>query len=130
MSTILIIDDNKAYREGLIELLNSEDYMTLEAANGLLGLQIIRQYMPDLILCDIDMPVMGGIELLQKIKNEPKFSKIPFLILSGGSNERAIKIAKNLEADAYMIKGLSIPDLLSKIAHFLNPTIPPLKTHL
>ena len=130
MSTILIIDDNKAYREGLIELLNSEDYMTLEAANGLLGLQIIRQYMPDLILCDIDMPVMGGIELLQKIKNEPKFSKIPFLILSGGSNERAIKIAKNLEADAYMIKGLYIPDLLSKIAHFLNPTIPPLKTHL
>ena len=128
MSTILIIDDNKAYREDLIELLNLEGYIVLEAENGLLGLQIIRHYMPDLILCDVDMPVMDGVELLENIKKDPKLSMIPFLILSGGTDERAIKIAKDLEAGAYLTKGLSISDLLSKIAHFLTPTIPPLKT--
>jgi CheY-like chemotaxis protein len=128
VSTILIIDDNKAYREGLIELLNLEGYMTLEAENGLFGLQIIQEYLPDLILCDVDMPVMNGIEILQSLRNDPKFSMIPFLILSGGSDERAVQIGKDLEMGAYLTKGLSISDLLSKIAHFLSPTIQSLKT--
>lgn len=122
MSTILVIDDNKDYRELILEILTLEGYMTLEAENGLFGLQIIRQYMPDLILCDIDMPVMNGIEVLRSLRNDTKFSKIPFLILSGGSDERAINIAKDLEVGAYLIKGLSTSDLLSKIAHFLNST--------
>lgn len=130
MSTILIIDDNKTYREGLIELLNLEGYMTLEAENGFLGLQIIHQYMPDLIICDIDMPVMNGIEVLQSLKSNPKFSTIPFLIVSGGSDERATKIVKELEIGAFLTKSLSVSDLLSKIAHFLNPVIPSLKTYL
>lgn len=73
---------------------------------------------------------MDGIEVLRSLKNDPKFSMIPFLILSGGSDERAIKIAKDLQVGAYLIKGISIAELLAKVKYFLTPTIPSLKTHL
>ncbi len=125
MSTILIIDDNKDYRDGLSELLNLEGYMTLEAKNGLAALQIIRENLPDLILCDVDMPVMDGIELLQHMKNDSKFSMIPFLVLSGGRDESAVQIGKDLKMGTYLTKGITISDLLSKIDHFLNLVIAP-----
>lgn len=130
MSTILIMDDNKDYREDLLEILNLEGYITLEAENGLLGLQIIQDEIPDLILCDLDMPVMNGIEVLQSLRKNPKFTKISFLILSGNSEDQAIKSAEALDVSAYLIKGISITDLLSKIAYFLDTPTPPLKNYL
>lgn len=65
MQTILIIEDNVDYRVNLAEILQDELYYTLEAENGLIGLAMIGDHLPDLILCDIDMPIMTGVEILK-----------------------------------------------------------------
>jgi CheY-like chemotaxis protein len=121
MNTILIIDDNKNYRANLTELLNLEQYVTLDAENGLIGLQMIHQHSPNLILCDVDMPVMNGIDVLRTIKSDAKFSTIPFVILSGGRDEEDVKIAQDLGATAYLKKPIAITKLLLAIANFLSP---------
>jgi len=64
MPTILIIDDNNDYRTNVADHLRLENYITLEAENGLVGMQMIRHYLPDMILCDVDMPLMDGIDVL------------------------------------------------------------------
>ena len=72
MKTIMIIDDNKNYRVHLKRLLTLEDYATLEAEDGLLGLDAIHKYSPHLILCDMDMPVMDGMEVLRSVMELPR----------------------------------------------------------
>lgn len=121
MTTILIIDDDKNYREGLIDIFNLEHYTTLEAENGLFGLQVIHAYSPNLILCDMDMPVMNGMEVLRSVKADPKFSMIPFIIVSGRHDERRMKLAQGLGVTAYLVKTIDVEELLKVIVQFLKP---------
>lgn len=121
MSTILIIDDDLDYRENLSELMQLEAYITLEAANGEIGLEMIHQHSPNLILCDVDMPVMDGIEVLRKTKSNSILAKIPFIINTGHSDELRSKMAQDLGVDAYLSKTVSVTELLSTITHFLSP---------
>ena len=119
MNTILIIDDNKDYRTNLMEILKFENYATLEAENGQIGLQMIHQHSPNLILCDIDMPVMNGIEVLKTAKADPVLAKIPFLMVTGSSDEQTLKASRDLAVEAYLTKPISIPEFLSTVAYFL-----------
>lgn len=120
MSIILVIDDNEDYRANLIEVLTLETHVTLEAENGLIGLQMLHQYSPDLILCDVDMPVMNGIEVLRTVKADPIFAKIPFLIVTGRNDEPALKTSLDLGVEAYLTKPVDTAEFLSTIAHFLK----------
>ena len=120
MKTILIIDDNKNYRANIINILNLEGYMTLEAENGLFGLQVIHEYSPHLILCDMDMPVMNGMEVLRSIKIDSKFSMIPFIIISGRNDEKTVTLAQDLGVAAYLVKTIDIKELLTAIDDFIN----------
>ena len=120
MNTILVIDDNHDYRAGLMEILTFEEYATLGAENGQIGLEMIRQHSPSLIVCDVDMPVLNGIEVLKTAKTDPKFAKIPFLIVTGSSDKLTRKTSHDLEAEAYLTKPIDIPEFLSTIVSFLN----------
>jgi len=120
MSTILVIDDDKDYRAGFTEVLELEDYTILEAENGLIGLQMIHRYSPNLILCDVDMPVMNGIEVLRAVKADPTYANIPFLIVTGHRDERTLKTSLDLGVEAYLTKPIAVTELLSTIDHFLK----------
>jgi CheY-like chemotaxis protein len=120
MKTVLIIDDNTDYRISLVEILQLESYLTLEAENGQLGLQMIRHHSPNLIVCDVDMPVMNGIEVLRTVKTDPIFASIPFLIITGHRDEQTLKTSRALGVEAYLTKPITIPTFLSTIGHFLN----------
>ena len=120
MNPILIIDDSADYRANLVDLLELECYTTLQAENGQIGLQMIRQHSPDLIICDVDMPVMDGIEVLTTVKADPTYAKIPFLIITGHRDERFLKISRDLGVEAYLTKPITVTDFLSTIARFLN----------
>ena len=126
MSTILIIDDNEDYRAGLVEVLALETHTTLEAENGLIGLQMIHEYSPNLILCDVDMPVMNGFEVLRTVKADPIHAKIPFLIITGHEDERMLKTSRDLGVEAYLTKPVAVPEFLSAIDHFLKVEDPTL----
>ena len=79
MNTILVIDDNEVYRQSLIQVLKLESYYTLEAEHAQIGLEMIELYTPNLIVCDVDMPLMNGLEVLETVKADPIAAKMPSL---------------------------------------------------
>ena len=120
MNTILVIDDNADHRLSLVDVLELERYTTLQAENGQIGLQMIRRHSPSLILCDVDMPVMNGIEVLTTVKADPIYAKIPFFIITGQRDERMLKMSRDLGVEAYLTKPIIVTEILSTVAHFLN----------
>lgn len=119
MPTILIIDDSLQYRADLVEILEFEKYHTLEAGNGLAGLQMIRRFLPDLIICDVDMPVMNGIDVLKAVKADSACAKIPFLVATGRADTRTRRTLLDLGADTYLTKPISISEFLVTVGSFL-----------
>jgi len=79
MAKILIIEDEADVRANLIDLLELEDYEVLEAENGLIGIEIARKELPDLILSDIMMPHKNGYEVLLDLQKDPHTQSIPFI---------------------------------------------------
>jgi DNA-binding NtrC family response regulator len=81
MKTVLVVEDEKAIREGLRRLLSREGYQVLTAENGLEALDIVSSNTIDVILCDLKMPVMGAIEVLEKVgESRPE---LPVIIVTG-----------------------------------------------
>jgi CheY-like chemotaxis protein len=115
ISTILIIDDNLDYRTDLAEILAFEKYHTLEAENGLDGLQMIRHFLPDLIICDVDMPVMNGIDVLKTVKTDPTHAKIPFVVTTGHTDTLTMQTLLDLGANTCLAKPVKISEFLMTI---------------
>ena len=122
MQTILIVEDNKDYRANLADLLQQELYYTIEAENGRIGLAMIGDHLPDLILCDIDMPIMTGIEMLVLMKQDSKIAGIPIIFITGHTDELTRKHVKGLGADLCLAKTVSMDDLIKFIYDLLTTT--------
>ncbi|MDX2078465.1 MAG: response regulator [bacterium] len=120
MNKILVIDDNKDYREDLMQILEFENYASLGAENGLIGLEMIHQHTPNIIVCDIDMPVMDGIKVLRAVKAHPIYGKIPFIVTTGNKDNKTIKTLCELGAETYMAKPINIEMFLITISNFCN----------
>jgi len=123
MSVILVIDDNPELRTDILDILRLEKYVVLEAENGSIGFDMIVENQPDLIVCDIDMPIMTGLELLKILKANEKYRKIPFIIFSGNSDEKTPALLAELGVDKYIIKPSSMSRLLNIISHLLKSDI-------
>jgi CheY-like chemotaxis protein len=120
MKTILIIDDNVDYRTDLMEILGFEQYDALGAENGLVGLQMIRQFAPDLIICDLDMPVLDGMQVLKALRADPIHAKIPFIVASGRADALTMQTLRDLGADTYLTKPITTATFLTTIGNFLQ----------
>src|SRR5208337_1003930 len=81
MQTILVVDDERVIREGCRRLLAPEGYEVLTAENGMEALDLLATQSPDLILCDLVMPVMGALEVLQEIKVH--YPDLPLIVITG-----------------------------------------------
>jgi len=77
MNTILLIEDHPLLRENTVELLELAGYKLLVASNGLEGISVAQNENPDLILCDIMMPLANGYEVIMELKKNPRTSAIP-----------------------------------------------------
>ncbi len=100
---LLIIDDNADIRKMIRELL-SADYRIIEAANGKDGIRLASKYVPDLIICDVMMPVMDGLECCRRIKDEITTSHIPVLMLTACSMDEQRIQGYESGADGYLSK--------------------------
>lgn len=120
MTTILLIVDDDSVREVLLELFQLEDYHAIAAANGQIGLEMIRTSAPDLVICDADMPVMNGLELASIVKADPVLAMIPFLILTGDSSSQRQEKLRDLGVDALLSKPISVQELLSAVVYFMK----------
>jgi PAS domain S-box-containing protein len=111
--TILIVDDNADMRSYLVSLLGRQ-YVTETAANGKEALQCIQSRLPDVVISDVMMPVMDGIELLKTIKEDLSLN-IPVILLSARAGEEARIEGYNIGADDYLIKPFSAKELLARV---------------
>lgn len=115
---ILLVEDNEFIRENTTELLELDDYMVLTACNGKEGFDIAFQQTPDLILCDIQMPVMDGYHLYELIRNCPALNNTLFVFFTASSEKKQVEAAMRMGADDYIIKpftGEYLLEVLEKI---------------
>lgn len=115
METILVIEDNNEILENLIEYFEMEGYKILGANNGKRGIELAREFIPDLIVCDVVMHEMNGHELLQLLLNSAKTYEIPFIFSTSMSGTLNRTEAMLLGADDYIIKPFALEDLLKMV---------------
>lgn len=117
MTTVLCIDDETDIRQLLVEELQDAGLRTLEASNGAEGLEKILSSWPDIVICDISMPVMNGHELLAEIQiNYPELSATPFIMLTAMSDRENTLAGLRAGADDYLTKPIDLDLLMAKIS--------------
>jgi CheY-like chemotaxis protein len=114
-TTILIIDDAVHIRRLVARMLEQAGFATLEAADGLEGLLLLREKMPDVVTCDISMPLMDGYEFLTAAKESPETRHIPVIVVTAIGQEEEVTKATAMGADAYLTKPFSSSNLIETI---------------
>ena len=117
--TVLIVDDNADIRTYLQSILHGQ-YRVLEAEDGKRGLELAREQVPDLIVSDVMMPVMNGLEFCQQVKKDDISSHIPVILLTARALEKHQIEGYESGADAYITKPFSPELLLARIDNLLQ----------
>ncbi len=119
--TILIVDDIANMRRTIKNMLKYLGYENFfEAENGKKALAILKNHHIDLVICDWNMPVMDGIEVLKEMKRDNRLKFIPFIMLTGEGDKSIIAQAAEFGADEYLIKPVVVKTLQKKIENVLG----------
>jgi YesN/AraC family two-component response regulator len=116
MAKILLIEDDRFNRNLFQECLETEGFNTISAQDGASGIEQAREYVPDLILCDIVLPRLNGYEVLSQLRQDPKTTLIPFIFLTARAEKSERRQGMELGADDYLIKPLTIDELLAAVS--------------
>ncbi len=118
---ILIVDDDEKNRKLLRVILQHQGYETIEAKNGREAVNMAIENIPDLILMDIRMPVMDGLEAIRLLRSETSVSKIPVIVLTSSviQQERE-KIISESGCDGYITKPIDIQKFIETIKKYLE----------
>lgn len=112
---ILVIEDNAGMRENIQEILELSQYEVQSAADGLEGIQMARQFKPDLVLCDIMMPNLDGFGVLKIMQQDSTLQTIPLIFLTAKAEKEDFRKGMNLGAEDYLVKPFEDVDLLEVI---------------
>lgn len=115
MKTILIIEDNQDVRENTAEILELASYKVLQAENGKIGVEIAQKIKPDLIICDIMMPVLDGYGVIHLLNKNPETASIPFIFLTAKSERLDFRKGMEMGADDYISKPFDDIELLNAV---------------
>jgi two-component system cell cycle response regulator DivK len=116
--TILYVEDNEFNRKIVRDLLARTSYRLIEAVDGEEGVAIARQEMPDLILMDIQMPKLSGLDATRQLRADPKTGHIPIITITSFAMSGDEQKAKDAGATAYLAKPYSPRELLRTIRNF------------
>lgn len=120
MQSILVVEDEALIRKSICEILSLKGYKAVGAANGLLGLERAKEIKPDLVLCDIIMPKLSGLQMLKSIRKTPDLEHIPFIFLTALSAMADVRKGMNTGADDYLTKPFDHNELISVVAQQLK----------
>ncbi len=120
MTKILVIEDEESVRENILDLLEAENFKTLAAANGKIGVDLAVSEVPDLILCDLMMPNIDGYEVLKLLNSQAITATIPFIFLTARTAKADVRKGMELGADDYLTKPFTRSELLNAIASRLE----------
>ncbi|RMF44495.1 MAG: response regulator [Anaerolineae bacterium] len=118
--TILLVEDNPLNRDMLVRRLQRRGFRTLEAEDGLQGLEMTRLHHPDLVLLDISIPEMDGYEVARQLKADPETAAIPIIALTAHALAEDRDKALAAGCDEYATKPVNFKALMEIIKHFLE----------
>ena len=118
MSTVLVIEDDAAILRGLADNLRYEGYEVLTATDGETGYRLQKMHKPELIILDLMLPGMSGVELCRKLRRESV--QTPILMLTARSEESDRVIGLDLGADDYVTKPFSVRELMARVRALLR----------
>jgi signal transduction histidine kinase len=123
MKKILVIEDAQSLRKDILEMLGFEGYKAIGAENGIVGVQKAREFMPDLIICDIMMPGMDGYHVLEELHKDPIMVSIPFIFLTARTDRIDQRQGMELGADDFLTKPFTASELLRTVKTQLEKTV-------
>lgn len=115
MKTVLVIDDDRPILEIYAMALAEQGYRVVTAASGAEGLELARRHLPDLILCDINMPGMDGRAVLQAVRSDPDLGARQFVFMTGNTSDVTPRRGMELGADDFLVKPFSLQDLTRSV---------------
>ncbi len=124
MTTILLIEDNEMNRDMLSRRLRRKGFDLISAEDGITGIEMAQNEKPDLILMDISLPVMDGLQATRQLKSDSDTGSIPIIALTAhamsGDREKCLAAG----CDDYATKPVEFPELLSKINNWSSKSTP------
>lgn len=118
--TILLVEDDFGIRETVSDLIETMGYHPIGAGNGLEALRVLQGNSPDLIISDIMMPEMDGMELLDRLKSDHVYCTIPIIMLTAKADYNSQLDSYRIGADGYVIKPFDMRELSYKIKNLIN----------
>lgn len=117
---ILVVEDNEINLKMILDMLSIHDHRVAVARNGAEAIEMARQHKPELVLMDIRMPVMGGLEATQKIRAIPEFANVPIIALtaSTGSEEEDKQIS--IGCTEHLAKPIQTKELFAVLGKYLS----------
>ena len=115
MTKIIVIDDDPGIRNNLRLILKAEGHDVQAAENGRAGLEAIQKSRPDLVICDVMMPLLDGFGVLEALRKIPGFADLPFIFLTALDDRTSLRKGMNLGADDYLNKPFTREDLIDAI---------------
>ena len=113
--TILVIEDDPAYRDNMELILRMEGYRVMTAADGVAALELLRENIPDLILCDIMMPGMDGRALFEHLKQDRQTADVPSIFVTALGGQENIRSGMSSGADDYLTKPFTAEELFEAV---------------
>ncbi|HUZ87350.1 MAG TPA: response regulator [Candidatus Baltobacterales bacterium] len=120
LQTVVIADDESTMRLLVHATIDSDDYTVLEATDGAQAWAMVQEKNPSLVLLDVQMPGLSGLEVLRLIKSDPAHKKTKVILLTSKAQETDIETGLLAGADFYLTKPFSPLDLLSRVEEALE----------
>src|ERR1035437_10707565 len=115
MKTVLVVEDNEVIREDVSEILTLANYKVISAINGKEGIEKTYEFMPDLVVSDIAMPIVDGFGMLHVLRKDPKTEDLPFIFLTSKSDRNDFRNAMDSGADDFITKPFNGDELLKAV---------------
>jgi CheY-like chemotaxis protein len=118
--TVLVVDDSISARSSMVRILENSGFETMTALDGFDALLVIEEKTPDILVIDLEMPRMNGLELANRIKADSNLKYIPLVMVTSRTTEKHKKLAKKAKIDAFYTKPFQEDLLISKIYQLLD----------
>src|SRR5688572_4392760 len=115
IATILVVDDHPGIRENVAEILTLAGYQAIEAENGKQAIELAKEHLPNLIVCDIMMPELDGYGVLHMLRKYPETEHIPFIFLTAKTDRSDFRRGMEMGADDYITKPFEDVELLNAV---------------
>jgi two-component system chemotaxis response regulator CheY len=120
MKKILVVDDSASVRQQVGLALTQAGYAVIEAGDGLEGLSMLERGGVAMVICDVNMPRMNGLEMVEAIKRDPKHASLPIVVLTTEGHPALVERAKKAGAKGWIVKPFKAELMVSAVSRLVG----------